>query len=176
MLQVTVRDMRDEDCPQVSRVVCSSFQWAAKREGLPPEQVKDYVIRRGCEDAIRDQAREYRFQVACVSGRIVGVVATKGNEITKLYVDPRLIRKGIGETLFRTADEAIRRAGYRDLVLGTAFEWSVPFYEAMGMSKAGRRSVVCGPVEGVDSMIMKKTLDTHDKAETGSPADADTPS
>ena len=175
MPQVTIRDMRDEDCPEVSRVVCESFRWGARREGWAAEAVADYVVRRGREDAIREQSRGDRFLVACSGATITGVVATRGNEISKLYVDPSLLRRGIGSALFRAAEEAIRRDGHRDLVLGTVFDASIPFYEAMGMSKAGRKSVVCGPAEGAEAIIMKKPVPGQEKAEPDGSSDTGRP-
>ena len=174
-MEVTIRQMREEDCLEVSRVVCDSFQWGAQHEGLTAKQVRDYLIRRGSEDAIRDQFGQYGWLVACSDATVVGAVATKENEITKLYVDPRFVRKGIGAALFRAAERVVRQAGQRDVVLGTVFDSSIPFYETMGMSKVGRRSVVYGPVEGADSMIMKKSLLPDEGAEPNAAEDADKP-
>jgi ribosomal protein S18 acetylase RimI-like enzyme len=93
-----------------------------------------------------------------------------GNEITKLYVAPCFIRRGIGSALLGAAEKAIARAGHSEIVLGTVFDSSIAFYEAMGMSKAGRKSVICGPLEGADSTIMKKLLPSQRAPATGLPA------
>lgn len=166
MILVAIHDMRDEDCSAVSRVVCDSFEWGARREDWPPDRIEEYVVKRGCEQAIREQFREYRWLLARSGTTIVGVVATKGNEITKLFVSPDRLRRGIGAALFKAAEKTLRRDGRQEVILGVIFDSSVPFYEAMGMSKVGRKSVVFGPATGADPMIMKKSLQSRHLATT----------
>ena len=158
MENVTLRSMLEKDCPQVSRIVCDSFRWGGEREGIPEEKIRHYFSQRGSEEAIREQFREYQCTVACSGKIIVGVIAVEENEITKLYIDPKRIRQGIGTRLFQAAQHIIIQAGYKDIVLGTIFGSSITFYEAMGMSKVGRKSVVCGPFEGWDCTVLKKML------------------
>ena len=160
-----LRDMRDEDCLAVSRVVSDSFEWGAKREGWPVDRIQEYSLGRGCERAIREQFPKYRWRLACEAAGVVGVVAVKGNEITKLYVSPDRLREGIGTVLFGAAEEMIRREGHRELVLGAVFDSSIPFYESLGMSKVGRKSVVLGAAQGADAMIMRKPLPPVGEAE-----------
>ena len=88
MQDIAVRAMELADCEAVSRVVCDSFQWAANHESFLAEEIEIYSAGRGSPQAIREQFRTYRCWVACESNRIVGMAAVKGNEITKLYVEP----------------------------------------------------------------------------------------
>ena len=150
--------MRQQDCSQVSCVVCSSFTWGARNEGFTSERIQDYISERGSENVIRNQFHEYQCLVACLGGHVVGMVAVEGNEITKLYVDPRFLRQKIGTKLFKATEEISARAGHEELMLGTVFDASIPFYEAMGMSKLGRKSVACGPIKGADTMLLNKRL------------------
>jgi len=69
--------------------------------------------------------------------------------ITKLYVDPRCHRQGIGSRLFKAAEQRIREAHFSELFLGTIADSAVPFYEKMGLSitgykrgRSGRRAVL----------------------------------
>jgi len=146
--------MQEEDCSEVSRVVCTSFQWVADREGVTRERLNYYLSERGSEDAIRSQFQEYQCLVACAGQTIVGMVAVKGNEVTKLYVEPQFHRQGIGTMLFNAAQRIIMRAGHKEMVLGTAFDSSIPFYEAMGMSIVGRK-------EGANTVLMETSLLPH---------------
>ena len=162
---VILREMQDEDISAISRVVCDSFEWGAKREGWSADRIEEYSLRRGCERAIREQFHEYRWQLACSGGSVLGVVAVRGNEIAKLYVSPDRMREGIGTALFGAAEEMIRCEGHRELVLGAVFDSSIPFYESVGMAKVGRKSVVLGTARGADAMIMKKPLPPVGEAE-----------
>ena len=159
MKNISLRDMQETDCQDVSRLVCASFRWGAEREGMSEQTIKSYFSQRGSEDAIREQLKEYRCLIACSDKTMVGVVAIKENEITKLYVDPNFIRQGIGMKLFNAAEHIITEAGYDELILGVVFESSIPFYQAMGMSTISRTSVDCGPLASKDSILMRKQLD-----------------
>jgi len=150
--------MREEDCPEVSRVVCDSFRWAAEREGADEGEIGRYLTGRGSVTAIRDQFDEYQCLVACSGPTIVGMVAVKVNEVTKLYVDPPYHRRGIGTMLFSEAERLIARSRHKELVLGAAFGSSILFYEAMGMRAVGRKHDVLGTVEGANVMLMAKSL------------------
>ena len=175
MGKMTIRDMREEDCSEVSRVVCASFGWAAGREGHAPEQIARYFARRGCPEAIREQLGEYRCLVACRGESIVGLAAVKANELTKLYVHPDLHRQGIGRALFAAAERIVRQGGHGELVLGAAFRSCIPFYEAMGMSLAEEGRISSGPLEGRPEAYMVKRLDPDGRAGPGAEPQADGP-
>ena len=158
MNHIAVREMHDGDCPEVSRVVCASFRHGAERDGFTEEQIQSYFSGRGSETAIREQFRQYQCLVACAGQTIAGVVALKGNEITKLYVDPRLLRRGIGSMLFEQAERIVSQGAHEDLVVHTVFKSGIPFYEAMGMATVDSKPVAFGPLKGTDSTLLRKSL------------------
>ena len=158
MVESIVRDMQADDCSDVSRVQCASFRWAAKHEGFKPQQIADYFGLRGSEDAVRIQFREYRCLVACIEGSIVGVIGIKGNVITKLYVDPSYLRRGIGKALFQSAEDLIANEGHQDLTVVTIFPDTVPFYKEMDMCESCRKIIEHGPMTGVESVLLRKSL------------------
>jgi GNAT superfamily N-acetyltransferase len=86
------------------------------------------------------------------------MVGVQGNEITKLYVDPRFQRQGIGTMLFEAAQQVVAAAGYEEMVAWVAFDAAIPFYEARGMSAVGRKFDLLGPVEGGNALLAKKRL------------------
>lgn len=163
----TVRDMNEQDCAEVNRVVCASFRRAAERDGITYDEIGRYVSERGSEVAIHEQFQEQHFLIACAGQSVVGVVGVKGNEVTKVYVDPRLHRQGIGTLLFRAAEQVIRRAGHKEMMAGVAFDAAIPFYEAMGMSAVGRNPDILGPAEGGNPLLMKKLLLAHEGPNQG---------
>jgi ribosomal protein S18 acetylase RimI-like enzyme len=155
--EVKIREMRNEDLPRVSQIVCAGYRWLAEREGYTQEELDWLVAKRGSEQALRSQSMAYRFLVAGRADLILGVVAIKNNEVTKLYVDPEFHRQGIGAALFRTAEEIIAQAGDKELFLGS-FASSVRFYEAMGLRVTRNKTASSGPLEGRRCVIMKKPL------------------
>ncbi len=154
---VEIRKMRDEDLPRVSQIVCAGYRWLAEQEGFTQEELDRLVARRGSERALRSQAQTYRFLVATKGEIVVGVVAIKKNEVTKLYVDPEHHRQGIGAALFHAAEEIIAQDGHKELFLG-AFPSSVPFYEGIGLRVSSTEVKHCGLLAGRQCAIMKKTL------------------
>jgi ribosomal protein S18 acetylase RimI-like enzyme len=154
---VEIRKMQDEDLPRVSHIVCAGYKWLAEQEGFTQEELERLVSRRGSEQALRFQAQTYRFLVATKGELVVGVVAIKKNEVTKLYVDPEHHRQGIGVALFREAEQIIAQDGHRELFLG-AFPSSVPFYEAIGLRVSTTEVKHCGLLAGRQCAIMKKAL------------------
>ena len=158
MEDIIIREMRDEDCAEVSRLECASFEFGARRAGFSAARIADHFRERGSEEAIRTQSHAYHCLVACRGPRIVGVIGIKGNEIAKLYVDPSGLRRGIGTALFRAASDVIARGGHPELWLGTIFPPTLPFYKAMGMSESERKPVAFGPMIGAESILLKKAL------------------
>lgn len=154
---VEIREMRDEDLAQVSQIVCAGYRWLAEQEGFTPKELDRLITKRGSEQAIRSQSLEYRFLVATKADLVVGVVAIKKSEVTKLYVDSEFHRQGIGTALFRAAEEIIAQDGHKELFLG-AFPSSVPFYEAIGLRVSSTQVKHCGLLAGRQCAIMKKAL------------------
>lgn len=79
--------------------------------------------------------------------RIIGSVAVApvGDvggawEVTKVYVDPRLRRSGLGRRLMDLAEEHVADRGGRRIVLWTdyRFETAHRFYERLGYARDGR--------------------------------------
>ena len=158
MKKITIHEMREADIEEVSRLVCDSFRWSAEREGYTAEQIAAYVAERGSPEVLRAQFSRCQWRVARAEDTIVGVAAVKGNEIDKLYVDPQFLRRGIGRRLFQAAEELIARAGHKEVVLGTGFPASLPFYRAMGMQECGRRTIAIGPCKGKEIRSLHKAL------------------
>ncbi len=156
MRGITIRQMREDDCPQVSRLQCASFEYGALRAGYSAEQIAAYHRDRGSIESIRARLLQSHCHVACRGDQVVGVAGINGNEIATLYVDPECLRQGIGSRLFEVAARAIARAGHREILLGTIFPGAIPFYLAMGMAEAGRKRVAGGPMAGAESTLLKK--------------------
>lgn len=157
MDSITIREMREDDCPRASRLQCASFEYGALRAGYSAAQIASYCRDRGSQEAIRAQFRKYDCLVACSGGQTVGVVGVEENELVKLYVDPAHLRQGIGSALFDSASDIVAKAGFQEMWLGTIFPGAIPFYIAMGMAESGRKRVTSGPMVGAESILLKKT-------------------
>ncbi len=154
---IKIRDMRHDDIPRVSDIVCAGYRWLAERAGYSSAHLAALIAHRGSEEAIHSQRESYRFIVAVRDNHILGAVGIEGAEVSKLFVDPDSHRKGIGTALFRAAEEAIGESGHDTLFLG-AFGPSIQFYEAMGLKPDHEKTIDCGPLRGKKHTVMSKGL------------------
>ncbi len=149
--------MKEEDIPEVSRLLCSCYKWLGDKEGFSPQLVQFLVNQRGSIDTVGRESETEMYFVACEDAEIAGMVSVKNNEITKLYVDPRRHRRGIGRLLFEKAEELIENNGYSTIILGVLGKSPVAFYEAMGMKVSGRRSRGMQEESNREVILMKKS-------------------
>lgn len=152
-----VREMTEKDLPKVAALLAESYAFLAEKEGFSKEQLEALVRERGSLEALRSQMDEYRFMVLDKESVLSGVLAMKGNEITKLFVRCDEMRAGIGTMLFEIAQRAAARGGYDALVVGTTGH-AVPFYRAMGMEVEETREAAGGPLAGWKIAVLKKPL------------------
>ncbi len=155
---VLIREMGVADIGRISEVVCSCYSWLGERNGYTGEQV-DYLLReRGSVETIQVESQEQRYLVACVNGAIVGVAGVKGNELAKLYVDPEYHGQGVGRVLFESAEMAIIKGGFDDMIAGVIGRSAFGFYEKMGMSVFETKLVKEGAFRGCEVPVMRKCL------------------
>ena len=155
---ITVRRIEKSDFQRVSDLLRACYRWFEDRERFTPDQIEYLMSERGSVEHVRDMARDELCLVAIRVGRVVGMVAIKGNEIDKLYVDPEYHRQGIGTVLFRAAEDSIRKAGHHEMFLGAMARSAVPFYERMGMYQDGYKHVQVGGFVGEQVVILRKEL------------------
>ena len=153
-----IREISESDFQNVSDLLCACYRWFEDRESFTPDQIEYLISERGSVEHVRDIARDELCLVADKGGRVVGMVAIKGNEIDKLYVDPEYHRQGIGTLLFRAAEDTIKRAGHHDMFLGAMARSAVPFYDRMGMYQDGYKHVQTGAFAGEKALILRKEL------------------
>lgn len=134
-----IEKMKTEDIPEVSEMLKACFRWLADREGFTPRQTSFLVDERSSAETVHEESRTRPHLVAREEGSIVGVVAVKGNEIARLYVDPRHHRRGIGKALFDAGIALIRDAGHREATAAALVDSAAAFYRSMGMSETGRQ-------------------------------------
>jgi ribosomal protein S18 acetylase RimI-like enzyme len=160
--EVTIRDMREQDLPAVCQLLCACYRLLGRLEKLSPQQVEFLLSKRGSLESVSREWRRQLYLVACAGDTILGVVAVRANEITKLYVDPLHHGKGVGRALFHAAEASIRKAGFAELYLGAATS-AVPFYQAMGAGVAGHRSHQSGPLSSRRVTVMRKHLRSQEQ-------------
>ena len=146
-IRVRWTDLTDEHLHAASRLLERCYRFLGDAEDYTPTQLEELVLLRGSVEALRQQRDEYTFLLAWRGDALVGLVALRGAEITKLYVDPGVHRQGIGTALWRAAADRIGAAGHRELWLVTS-GYGIPLYRSLGMVVTGTRQVGRGPLVG----------------------------
>ncbi|MFH1312702.1 MAG: GNAT family N-acetyltransferase [Candidatus Eisenbacteria bacterium] len=154
---MTMTRMTDAETEAVNELLQSSYTWLGEREGLTDAQTDFLVSQRGSLEHVRNESQAQSYLVARDGARIVGVVAVSGEMVTKLYVGPEHMGKGVGRLLYEAAESAIRAGGHTRVKLG-AFPTAVPFYERMGLEVVSHRTPA-GALAGLNMAMMEKHLD-----------------
>lgn len=139
---ILVRPARDEDGDGVGRLIARC--WA----DYPGSYFDRHGELKGLDTIATDYAAAGGVAWTAVAGdRIVGsvAVAPAGDggaawEVTKVYVDPRLRRAGLGRRLMAVAEEHAAARGARRVLLwtDTRFAAAHRFYERLGYVADGR--------------------------------------
>jgi predicted N-acetyltransferase YhbS len=135
---VLIESMNAADIPEVSDLLKACFRWLAEREHFNARQTAFLVDERSSVETVREESKTRPHLVAREDGVILGVVAVKGNEIARLYVEPRFHRRGIGRVLFDAGINLIREAGHREATVAALVDSAAAFYRSMGMVETGR--------------------------------------
>jgi len=131
--------MKEDDIDNVSRLLCSCYNWLADVEQYDQTELDFLLTKRGSTETVRRESAIEKYYVATADEVIVGMVSIKGNNITKLYVHPDHHGKGIGKELFKAAKDEITNAGFKELNAVAIGESAVPFYKKMGMHIIDRK-------------------------------------
>ena len=156
-----LREMLPHDRQAVSRVLSRGYEFLAEHQGFTNEQLQRLLTERASEEAIRIHFVNYQCFVAEYDSTVVGVVTAKDNTVMDLFVDPAYHR--IGTALFKMVEKLIQQSGHKELVVKTT-GYSIPFYEAMGMSIVGQETACVGPLKGWVCTHLKKTFPDNKEA------------
>ena len=120
--------MKNEDIPEVSNLLCNCYRWLGNTENLTLEFIDFLTKQRGSiETVIRESETETYLVAVCNDSDIAGMVSVNNNEITKLYVDPKRHRQGVGQFLFKKAEEIITQNGYTKIIWAPSEDLRYPF-------------------------------------------------
>ena len=152
MADLVVRDATPDDVPAMARVWHEA--WHDGHDGLVPDEV--VALRPPESFRERVVALVPDSVVAERGGEVVGFASTGGDEVAELFVAREARGSSAARRLLRTAEAAVRRAGYDQACLGvvTGNARARHFYEREGWRDWGD---VDNPVEGPDGPIPVST-------------------
>jgi len=154
MNSITIEPMRAGDAEEVSRLIASSVRNGFS--GFYTPQVIEAVVRGNSTEAVCTHAPGQTDYVACSSGRILGMIGLKHNEIGHLFIRPEESTKGLGRLLVDFARKEFKKAGYAEMFVLASLN-SVGFYKHCGFAEETRGSFSVGDGLHLDYVRMTCT-------------------
>jgi GNAT superfamily N-acetyltransferase len=156
MPDVRLRPLREEELAEASDLCLrSKAYWGYDQKFLE-----------ACRDELtltRDELGSDTLVVAESSDRMVGVgqliVDGEKAELSKLFIEPASIGRGIGKSLFQALREAAIQSGAMRLVV-TADPQAVPFYRSVGFEDFG--SEPSASISGRNLPVLAMDLPGHE--------------
>ena len=142
MDRLDIRMMEASEADAVSAVIV-----AAIRAGLPSRYsaaVVEALAAANSPAAVLQHAPKQTDYAGAVSGRIVGMIGLKRNEIGHLFVHPDFNGQGFGRRLVEFAVGVFRGQGYRDMLVMSSLN-AEGFYERCGFTAEGMGSFEVAP-------------------------------
>ena len=156
---VNIGPMTDADIEEVSALLRTCFNWLADREEFTPAQRAFLTGERSSAQTVREESKTRPHLVArddC--GTLLGMAAIRGNELARLYVDPRFHGQRVGSKLFDEAESMIRDAGFTEMTTAALVENAAAFYRARGMREVGREIYEPEIFLGREVVLLAKAL------------------
>jgi ribosomal protein S18 acetylase RimI-like enzyme len=138
----TIRAATIADAPAISELVSRVAQETIFADG--PDEGRRYFLAMNTPAAIAGKmgSDAYRYYVAELSGRIVGITAMLNNaHLYHLCVDTSVKRNGIGRTLWEHARDICLRSGNPGRFTVDSNPDAIPVYERFGFVVAGEERV-----------------------------------
>ena len=91
------------------------------------------------EEMQEDVLKSNNLLIAQKNGEWLGFIAVEKNEITMLFVMPSAFKIGVGKALLQEA--FTRYLGKYEVINVASLEWALGFYQALGFTKTGKKSI-----------------------------------
>jgi N-acetylglutamate synthase-like GNAT family acetyltransferase len=140
--RAAIRDATPADATAISELVCHVAGETIFNDG--PEDGRRYFVAMNTPAATAGKLHDsaYRYHVAERDGRMVGMVAMRGNShVYHLFVDASMHGSGLGRALWERAREDCRQHGNSGRYTVDATPSTVGFYEKLGFLVSGTLGV-----------------------------------
>jgi GNAT superfamily N-acetyltransferase len=141
-VQASIRAATTADAPAISELVCSVAREKVFADG-PEEGCKYFMaMNTPAATAGKMDSDAYRYYVAEMDGRLVGVVAMLNNaQVYHLFVDTAQHGKGIGRKLWEHArDECLKRGNPGRFSTDSTLD-AVKGFERLGFKVSGEQRI-----------------------------------
>lgn len=159
MQVATITPMTDADTDEVSILLRDCFNWLADTESFTPAQRAFLTGERSSVETVREESQTRPHLVARgEGGTLLGMAAIRGNELARLYVDPRFHGQRVGSKLFDVVETMIRDEGFAEMRVAALVDSAAAFYRARGMHEIGREIYEPDIFLGREVVLLAKAL------------------
>lgn len=127
---VTIRKYEENDENRCAEIVNSCV---SVMDGLN-EAARKVIVDKNSRGQLHFELSQIHTLVAESSGAVAGLGALSGNEVKRLYVDPKCQGSGVGKSLMNALEEEARGHGCAELITESSPS-AVNFYERLGYQK-----------------------------------------
>lgn len=152
---IQIRPATDDDRPGIAAVHVASIRGLAQRH-YTEEQIDAWCAGKEPSLYIVDDRQLF---VAVDGDEVLGFSELRAplSEVRRVYVSPKIARKGIGMQLLMAVEEAARDHGLTRLQLGASLN-AVAFYEKHGYRETGRGAITWDTAVSAACVLMEKDL------------------
>ena len=147
-----LRPFEEKDAPACFALILAAV---TTMDGLN-EAARAYVASENSAETLYDELRGLFGLVFEEEGRILGLGALRGGEVTRLYIAPAEQGRGVGSRILQALEEEARRRRRKTLE-AKASPSSVSFYERFGFVKVRPGCYQTGQAT-FQYVVMRKTL------------------
>lgn len=149
-----IRKFRENDAIEVSTIIKKGFQ-IANAKHYSKESINEQIENNSPQDII-EKSNTVRYFVAVERGKILGIGGFDEERVHTFFVDPKILRKGVGSKIMkRVVTEAAKR-GIQTLDCWSTLSAEM-FYASCGFFRM-KRFTVQGKYSTIEFVLMRKTL------------------
>lgn len=153
----SVRRAREEDCEAIWRVHTRAIREIAKSH-YTSEEIEAWASPRTPEHYV-ESIQNKEFYVAEEDGVVIGfgTLNQQQGEIEAVYVNPEVVRRGVGKAILRGLEGRAKDLGIKSLKMDASLN-AVPFYKSAGYeARKEMKHCLASGVE-ISCVLMTKEL------------------
>lgn len=155
-LSVIVRPLASQDYPQTIKAIQRSITLSWQK--IRPAKLLEAFCQKYVLSKFKEKVKDGQYWVALDedTGRVIGVIGLKNNQLRTFFVDPDYQRQGVGRKLYDCLEQEAKKQGLRELILEGS-PLGEPAYLSFGFRKV---KIIRKERLGISytDAVMKKTL------------------
>jgi N-acetylglutamate synthase-like GNAT family acetyltransferase len=152
---IYLRVAREDDLANIKRLVDKTID--ISYENTYAQEALEFFKKHHALEDIREDLQQEYLVVVEINDEIIGTGTLVGNEIGRVFVNPKFQGKGLGKTIMEKLE---RKAVVKDIetIYLDASLFAYDFYKYLGYETISEESIDVGEGEKLDYYKMKKII------------------